>query len=106
MSRRFCQQCGTPLAKRVQVCIQCDTPVPDSPVLASQPRRVAEWLGIFCVGLSCLVFVVALGLTHVFRDGGWAVGAGSFVAIVLSIGWIGKLEAQAKASAADDPAKR
>lgn len=106
MAGIFCKQCGTPLAKRVKVCIQCDTPVPENQVLATQPRRAIEWLAICCVSASCLVFVVALGLTNLFRDGGWAVGCGSCVAIVLSICWISKLESKGQASALDDSTTR
>ncbi len=86
--------------------MQCDTPAPQAQIVTVRTKRAVEWLAICCVALSCLVFVVSLGLTNLYRDGGWAVGAGSFVAIALSICWISKLEINGEASAPVDLAKR
>ncbi|MDY0191373.1 MAG: hypothetical protein RBR22_11630 [Desulfuromonas sp.] len=106
MARMYCRQCGSPLAKRSTVCIQCDTPVPEGQVDETRSKSALEWLAICCVALSCLVFVVALGMTNLFRDGGWPVGAGSLVAIVLSICWITKLENCAESSVRPDSTRR
>ena len=43
-----------------------------------------------CVALSSIIFVLALGVTGLFRDGGIAIGVSSFAAIVLSIYWVAK----------------
>ncbi|OEU74757.1 MAG: hypothetical protein BA874_07435 [Desulfuromonadales bacterium C00003068] len=94
MARLYCQQCGIPLPRRAKQCLQCDTTVEQNITLPEkEPTRVIEWVAICCVASSCLVFIVALGLTHLFQDGGMAIGAGSFASIVLSIYWVGKQEA-------------
>lgn len=94
MARIYCQQCGVPLPRRAKQCLQCDTIVEQNiALLEKEPKRFIEWVAICCVASSCLVFVVALGLTRLFQDGGVAVGAGSFASIVVSIYWVGKQEA-------------
>lgn len=94
MARLYCQQCGTPLPRRAKQCMQCEAIVEQNIACSNKEAKgLVEWLAICCVACSCLVFVVALGLTRLFQDGGIAVGIGSFAAIVLSVYWVGKIEA-------------
>jgi|GEM_PF-1022891 len=94
MARLYCQQCGTPLPRRAKQCMQCEAVVERNGVDAQKEAKgLVEWLAICCVAISCLVFVVALGLTRLFQDGGITIGIGSFTAIVLSVYWVGKIEA-------------
>lgn len=93
MARIYCQQCGAPIARRTEVCLQCETVVD----LSQQPaqersKSLVEWVAISCVAVSCLAFVVALGLTSLFREGGQIVGTALFFAIVLSVRWVSRLE--------------
>lgn len=93
MARIYCQQCGTPLARRVTQCLQCDTPVPiNTQTVEQRSRSFVEWLAICCVAISCIVFVLALGLTNLFRDGGLWIGALSVFSIALGVYWVGRFE--------------
>ncbi|MEA3465015.1 MAG: hypothetical protein U9R29_03270 [Thermodesulfobacteriota bacterium] len=93
MARIYCQQCGMPLPRRVTRCLQCDTPVPiNTQPVERRPRSVVEWLAICCVAAGCLVFVLTLGLTNLFRDGGLWIGALSLFVIVLCVYWVGRYE--------------
>lgn len=92
MARIYCHKCGTPLPKRAKICIQCETVVVAQSLTEVRHRCLMEWLAISCVALSCLVFVVCLGVTNLFRDGNWRFGAISFFAIVVSIYWVKKYE--------------
>ncbi len=98
MARIYCRQCGTPLPRRATQCMQCETKVIAGEIVERQPKRFVEWVAICCAAIGCIVFVLALGITHLFRDGGWLVGGGSFVVIALSIYWIKKLESVANSS--------
>ena len=94
MARLYCHQCGTPLPRRAKQCMQCEAVVEQNSNSSKQEAKgLVEWFAICCVAGSCLVFVVALGLTRLFQDGGITVGIGSFVAIALSVYWVGKQEA-------------
>lgn len=94
MARLYCQQCGVPLPRRAKQCLQCETIVESNiNVAKKEPKCFIEWLAICCVACSCLAFVVTLGLTRLFQDGGITVGAASFASIVLSVYWVGKQEA-------------
>ncbi|MCD6527554.1 MAG: hypothetical protein J7K75_11245 [Desulfuromonas sp.] len=92
MARIYCQQCGTPLARRTTVCLQCDTVVDVEARVKARSKPLVEWLAICCVAVLCLAFVVALGITNLFRDGGQIVGAALFVGIALSVRWVSYLE--------------
>lgn len=94
MARIYCQQCGVPLPRRAKQCLQCDTLVDQTIAVAvKESRSFTEWVAICCVASSCLVFVVSLGITRLFQDGGIAIGAGSFASIIMSVYWINKQEA-------------
>ena len=94
MARMYCHQCGVPLPRRAKQCMQCETIVEQSTLCSQdESKGFVEWVAICCVAISCIVFVVALGLTHLFQDGGIAIGASSFLAIVLSVYWVGKINA-------------
>lgn len=86
--------------------MQCDAAITAGQVAVVRPRRAVEWLAICCVAISCVVFVVSLGLTNLFRDGGWLIGIGSLVTIVLTCFWASKLESQSKSGNPDDSTKR
>jgi hypothetical protein len=92
MARLYCKRCGTPLPRRATVCLQCETAVVVEQVAIRPRRRAVEWLAVCSVAVSSMVFVVALGLTNLFRDGFWYIGAGSFGAMLISIYCVSKLE--------------
>nr|WP_320050794.1 hypothetical protein [uncultured Desulfuromonas sp.] len=101
MARLYCSNCGTPLARRATVCLACETPVTgDQAVLpADESKSLLLKCAIACVALSCLGFVVVLGVTSLFQDGGLVVGGVFLTAILFSVRWVNKLE---KTSCIDD----
>ncbi len=78
MARQHCTQCGNPLPRRATVCLTCETPVDEMqlPQLSAAPKSAALKCAIVCVALSCLGFVVTLGVTSLFREGGLIFGGG------------------------------
>nr|WP_320116078.1 hypothetical protein [uncultured Desulfuromonas sp.] len=97
MARQHCTQCGNPLPRRATVCLTCETPVDEMqlPQLSATPKSAALKCAIVCVALSCLGFVVTLGVTSLFREGGLIFGGVFFCGIVLSVRWVTSLEKKA-----------
>lgn len=94
MARMYCQQCGLPLPRRAKQCMQCEAIVEQSITCSQKESKgFVEWLAICCAAISCIVFVLTLGITRLFQEGGIAIGVSSFAAIVLSVYWVGKVNA-------------
>ncbi len=90
-----CHNCGMPVARRALKCLQCDITlrVQVEPV-SYRHKCKREIIAIICVACSCLSFVLSLGVTGIYQEGGLLWGGGSLVLALLSIAWLRKLEQQ------------
>lgn len=94
MARHHCTQCGNPLPRRATTCLACDAPVDltQQSDLPAAPKSLTMRCAIVCVALSCLGFVITLGVTNLFREGGLIFGGAFLSGILLSVRWVTSLE--------------
>ncbi|WP_321531664.1 hypothetical protein [uncultured Desulfuromonas sp.] len=94
MARLHCTQCGNPLPRRATTCLACDAPV-DATQQSNLPatsKSLTMRCAIVCVALSCLGFVITLGVTNLFQKGGLIFGGAFLGSILLSVRWVSSLE--------------
>lgn len=94
MARNYCAHCGQPLPRRAVACVACETPVEAVPetLQANRVKPLSLKLAIAGVAVCCLGFVVTMGTTAMFQQGGLLQGGLCLGGIILCVKRVQKLE--------------
>ncbi len=92
MARRYCPHCGAPLSRAANVCVQCETDVSAVAVPTVKRFQFTEYAAMAVVAVSCLAFVVSLGVTNLYRDGGWWQGVISLTCAAVATSYLKRSE--------------